>query len=301
MRSTSGVEGVKATIAAANESISNDLIQNRSDLDPQVAKQPVQVQENVVIGDRQAQVSLQAVDAYISQQTFFIPLILFIVITFASQLVATSIASEKENKTLETLLSAPVNRQTIVAAKLLAAALLALLFAVVYMVGFRSYFGAITGGELSQSTQALPELTSLGLTFTPASFAILGATLFLGILIALAMAVILGAFAEDVKGIQAVMAPLLVMLAIPYLLVTFFDVSSLSPVFKWLIYAIPFSHSFLAPQALILEQYNFIVAGAAYQLIVLTTLIIIAGRIFSTDAILTMKLNFKPGLLNRRK
>lgn len=115
------------------------------------------------------------------------------------------------------------------------------------------------------------------------------------------MAVILGAFAEDVKGIQAVMAPLLVMLAIPYLLVTFFDVSSLSPVFKWLIYAIPFSHSFLAPQALILEQYNFIVAGAAYQLIVLTTLIIIAGRIFSTDAILTMKLNFKPGLLNRRK
>lgn len=178
MRSTSGVEGVKATIAAANESISNDLIQNRSDLDPQVAKQPVQVQENVVIGDRQAQVSLQAVDAYISQQTFFIPLILFIVITFASQLVATSIASEKENKTLETLLSAPVNRQTIVAAKLLAAALLALLFAVVYMVGFRSYFGAITGGELSQSTQALPELTSLGLTFTPASFAILGATLF---------------------------------------------------------------------------------------------------------------------------
>lgn len=294
MRATSEIERVDAALEVANAQFSDAVIRANATISPEVAKQPLRITEHVIIGDRSAQVSLAAVGARVNEQTFFIPLILFVVIMFASQLIATSIASEKENKTLETLLSAPVSRQSIVGAKLVAAGLLALGFALVYMVGFRSYIDGLTGGAMENSVAAVPGLAELGLTFTPASYAILGGTLFLGILIALALALILGAFAEDVKGIQAVITPLMVMLLIPYLLVMFFDISALSTTARWLVYAIPFSHSFLAPQSIIFHNYDAIIWGMVYQAVVLVALITVASRIFSSDAIVTMKLNLKP-------
>ena len=294
MRASDEVQRVDAVLAATNATFSDSLISRTSTIAPEVLKQPLRTNEHVVIGDRTAAVTLAQVAARIQEQTFFIPLILFVVIVFASQLIATSIASEKENKTLETLLSAPVSRQAIIGAKLVAAGLLALGFAVVYMVGFRSYVTGLSGGAVGAATTTLPAFAELGLNFTVGAYALLGATLFLGILIALSLALILGAFAEDVKGIQAVITPLMVMLIIPYFLVMFFDVSALSPVARWLVYAIPFSHSFLAPQAIIFHDYLPILWGMVYQAVVLVILIAAASRIFSSDAIVTMKLNLKP-------
>lgn len=294
MRASDEVQRVDAVLAATNATFSDSLISRTSTIAPDVLKQPLRTNEHVVIGDRTAAVTLAQVAARIQEQTFFIPLILFVVIVFASQLIATSIASEKENKTLETLLSAPVSRQAIIGAKLVAAGLLALGFAVVYMVGFRSYVTGLSGGAVGTATTTLPAFAELGLNFTVGAYALLGATLFLGILIALSLALILGAFAEDVKGIQAVITPLMVMLIIPYFLVMFFDVSALSPVARWLVYAIPFSHSFLAPQAIIFHDYLPILWGMVYQAVVLVILIAAASRIFSSDAIVTMKLNLKP-------
>ncbi|MGI6103617.1 MAG: ABC transporter permease [Patescibacteria group bacterium] len=304
MRATGEVERVDAALAVMNAQLSSALIASQSPLDPEIAKAPVRVMEHVVVGSRSAAVSLAAVGARVQEQTFFIPLILFVVIMFASQLIATSIASEKENKTLETLLSTPVSRQAIVGAKLVAAGLLALGFALVYMVGFHSYVEGLSGGAVGGGAVAeLPAFAELGLNFTPSAFAVLGATLFLGILIALSLALILGAFAEDVKGIQAVITPLMVMLIIPYFLVMFFDVSALSPAARWLVYAIPFSHSFLAPQAIIFRDFSAIGWGMLYQFVVLVALITLASRIFSSDAIVTMKLNLKkaqPRFFGRR-
>lgn len=292
--STSTTSKITAATELVNQLVSDQLISARGNLDPQFAKHPIQVIEHVVVNERFAAVSSQQMYGYIQSQIFFIPLIVFIVITFASQMIATSIASEKENKTLESLLSAPVSRQAIVLAKLLAAGILALVFALVYMIGFSSYLNGLTGGGLSAgiTDAATQAAATLGLTFTTTQYAILGVTLFLGIINALAMALILGAFAEDVKGIQAVVTPLMVLLLIPYLLISFFDIQTLSNPVKWLIYAIPFSHPFLAPQQLIFNQLTHVWAGIAYQVVIFACLVGVAARIFSTDAIMTLKLNF---------
>lgn len=285
---------VKAAVAALNQAVGNQLIQNKAGLDPAVVRQPITVSDHVIVGDREADVSISDVIGFVQSQTFFIPIILFVVIVFAAQMIATSIASEKENKTLETLLTSPVSRQSIVTAKLLAAGLVALLFASVYMVGFRSYMDGVTGGGLSVAT---PEnvtlaLTTLGLKFGTLQYFLLGLSLFFGILSALAIALILGAFAEDVKSIQGVTTPLMVLVMIPYFLVTFLDFNSLSPLAKNLIYAIPFSHPFLASQNIVLENYGVLIGGILYELVVFLIFVYIASRIFSTDAIVTMKLNW---------
>jgi ABC-2 type transport system permease protein len=68
-------------------------------------------------------------------QSLFVPIIIFMLMIMGIQMIITSIVSEKENKTLETLLSCPINRVSIVTTKILAAGILSLVFAIVYMIG----------------------------------------------------------------------------------------------------------------------------------------------------------------------
>lgn len=263
--------------------------------DPQRLKNPVDVKEHVIVGKRIAAVSLEQVTGFVMSQTVFIPIILFIVIVLAAQMIATAIATEKENKTLETLLSIPVNRSVLVLAKMVAAGLLALLAAVVYMFSFRYYMTGLTGGALTRVggaslSQAVREL---GLVLTPPGYAVLGLSLFLGILCALAVAIILGAFAEEVKSVQALITPLMIVVLIPYVLVTFLDINTMSPWLKYLVLAIPFSHPFLAAPNLYFQNYQAVLYGIAYQVAFFAVSVYIAGRIFSSDRILTMKLRLK--------
>jgi len=277
--------------ALVNNYVSNDLITKATpDLKPQFLKNPVVLAENIAVGDKSTQGNLTAVLGFISQQTYFIPIILFMVIIFSAQMVATSVASEKENKTLETLLSAPISRQTIVVAKLFAAGLVSLLFSAVYMFALRGYMDSLTGATTSPSSDSVKTaITQLGLNFTPQAYLMMGLTLFVGILCALAIAIILGAFAEDVKSIQTVITPLMILIVIPYLLVMFVNTNTLSPALKYILYAIPFSHPFLAPQYLLLSGYTPVIWGIIYQAGVFVIFVFIASKIFSTDKVLTLR------------
>lgn len=286
------IEGVIDSISKA---VSQQVIASQTKLSYDFIQNPINIKNFVAVGDKEAQTSLAEVSGYIQSQTYFIPLIIFVVIIFASQLIATSIASEKENKTLETLLSVPVSRQSIVLAKLSAAAILALLFSLVYMVSFRSYINGFTG-ELgvsgSASAATSQALIDLGLKLGWQQYLLLGATLFVGIASGLTVALILGAFAEDVKSIQAVITPLMILLMIPYILSTFTDISTASPAVKWLLYAIPFSHPFLAINFLSQHQYAAVGWGIAYQLVFFVLAVYVASRLFSSDHIISLKLSF---------
>ncbi|GAG77245.1 unnamed protein product, partial [marine sediment metagenome] len=98
---------------------------------------------NVILNGASAQVSPSTVVNFVTSQVAFIPIILFIVITLAAQLVATAMAAEKENKTLETLLASPISRKSIVAAKLMGAGLISLLIAATYMFGMNSMMNSL--------------------------------------------------------------------------------------------------------------------------------------------------------------
>jgi ABC-2 type transport system permease protein len=211
--------------------------------------------------------------------------------TFAAQMIATTIASEKENKTLETLLSLPVKRQHIVATKMLAAGIVAAGASLLYLFGMHNYISGFTGGTTAVNGVDAAA-ASLGLTLHPAQYALLGLSLFLAILIALAIALILGAFAEDVRGAQGLVAPMTVLILIPYLLTFFLNLQSLSPVARTAIYAIPFSHPFLAAPSLMLGNYHQVWYGIIYQLLWFLALLWVATRIFTTDRIVTLKLSF---------
>ena len=285
---------LEGAITSINEAASNQLIKQKVAIeDPAKLKNPILREDNVMIGEKQAATDPTAIMSFVSSQTALIPIVLFIVIVFAATMIATAIATEKENKTLETLLTAPVDRKFIVSSKMIGAGFVSLISAAIYMFGFKYYMNGVSGGAMNAQNEVLKDaIEKLGLTFDLNGYLLLGGTLFLGILCALAIATILGAFAEDAKSVNGLISPLMVIIMIPYFLTMFVDMNSLSPALKTLIYAIPFSYPFMAGPNIYLHNYSILIYGMIYQLIFFIVFVYIAAKIFSSDKIITLKLNF---------
>ncbi len=116
------------------------------------------------------------------------------------QIAATSVAMEKEEKTLETLLTLPMDRLSILLGKLSGSIIVAAVGAVAYMAGY-SYL-------LSSAMSGVPanlnlDFAALGLTPLFYGYLLLGTSLFVTMLSALALAIIMSAFAEYVRSAQS--------------------------------------------------------------------------------------------------
>lgn len=293
------VNALAGSLGVVNSAVASALAAEAAPgISPQVLQQPITPAEHVIIGERYAATPASAVMSFVNQQTTFIPIVLFVAVIFASQMIATAIATEKENKTLETLLSYPVSRTSIVTSKMLAAGLIALLVGAAYMFGISRFTAGITEGVVGEAAADRAAMASeaamqqLGLTLSTSDFALLGLTLFGGILVALAISIILGAFAENVKAVQALLTPMMMMLFIPYFLTMFLDLSALPDTARIAIMAIPFTYLFIAGPNLFLGNDALVWFGIAYQLVWFAVFVTIAARVFSSDRILTMKLSF---------
>ena len=286
---------VGGVISALNNVLSNNFLKDKlPEFDPQSLKNPIKSKDYVVVRDRMAEGSAGTVAGLISQQSLLIPVVLMMIVMYSSQMVISAVAMEKQNKTLETLLTVPIKRTSIITAKMLSAGLVGLISAGVYMFAFKGFVGGI-GEEAAQAgAQAggAAIMRQLGLTFDTTGYLILGAALFLAILVALALAMILGVLAEDFRSAQNMIMPLMFMVMIPYFISLFADINTVPLPVKIFILAIPFSHPFLVSQNLYLGNYGLIFGGLAYMLVVFVVLVVFAARVFSSDKILTMKLRF---------
>jgi ABC-2 type transport system permease protein len=287
---------VQSVITALNDAQSDTFLKEKlPGIDPASLKKPIKSKDFVIVQDKMAEGSANDVAGMISQQSLLIPIVLFMIVMYSSNMVISAMAMEKQNKTLETLLTVPIKRTSIITAKMLAAGLIGLISAGVYMFSFQGMFGGI-GEEAAkagaQASGGAALMQKLGLTFDTTGYVILGLSIFLAILVALAMAMILGVLAEDLRSAQYMIMPLMFMVMIPYFISIFADINAVSLPLKIFIMAIPFSHPFMVSQNLYLGNYGMIAAGLAYMLVVFAILVVFAARVFSTDKILTMKLRF---------
>jgi len=286
-------EILKAIISATNNYLSNDFLKKKiPDISSESLKNPIKSKDFVIVKSRMAQGSASAIAGFVYSQSIIVPVILMMIIIYSSQMVISAIAMEKQNKTLETLLTVPINRTSIVTAKMLAAGLVGLISAVIYMFGFKFYFGSFTG-DMRVSADITNVIQKLGLALDTNGYLALGISLFFAILCALALATILGVLAEDYRSAQSLIMPLIFLVLIPYFLSFFADIRSLSTPVKVFIWAIPFSHPFLATQNILLENYSAVLYGILYMFILFAVLVVLAARIFSTDRVLTMKLRWR--------
>lgn len=285
-------EILKAVIAATNNYLSSDILRKKvPDVPPEVLKSPIKSRDFVIVKDKMAEGSASAISGFVYSQSILIPIILFMIIMYSSQMVISAVAMEKQNKTLETLLTVPITRTSIVTTKMLAAGLVGLLAAAIYMIGMKSFMGGMTGNMGSTASMS-GVVKELGLTLSGRGYALLGIALFFAILCGLAMAMILGVLAEDFRSAQTLILPLMLMILIPYLLSFFADFQTLPLPVRVLVLAIPFSHPFLAAPNIMLGHLQAVILGIIYMAVVFFILVGMAARIFSTDRVLTMKLRW---------
>lgn len=231
-------------------------------------------------------------------QVFILPVTISVLLVFSMQIAATSVASEKEEKTLETLLSLPINRFTILLGKLAGSIIVAAVGAIAMIIGFNYYMGSFMFmGDIGGSSL---DLAALGLAPTLLGYVVLGASIFVSLLSALALAIIVSAFSEDVRGAQSIVGYLYIVVMLPMFVIMFADFNSLPLIARMILLAIPYVHPMLAAQATFTGDYLTAAFGIIYVALFTVVLLYVAAKLFATEKILTAKLKFK-GLRLRKK
>ena len=274
------------------ENIGSSLVDNSvQTLNRQLAPNVVYTSKSTIIkGKIEKGIDPATLSSLMLSQAIAMPITIMILLTYSMQIAATSVAMEKEEKTLETLLTLPVDRFAILMGKLSSSIIVAGVGAIAYMVGFNYYMGSLTGA-IPAGTSV--DLASLGLVPTLLGYLLLGISLFVTLLSALALAVIISAFAEDVRGAQSVVGYIYPLIFIPAFLLMYVDVNSLPLLLALVVYAIPYSHPIIAVKAVTMGDYLTPALGIIYITAFTLVILYAASRLFATEKILTAKLRFK--------
>jgi ABC-2 type transport system permease protein len=280
---------VDQLIEGVNRQLSETVIQNRiPEVDPNNVLDPITTKGVTIIRGKEVNVPPAVIAGLVSSQSFIVPVVLMVMILFVAQMAATSMATEKENKTLETLLTLPVSRLSILAGKMGGTAVVSLIAAVAYMIGFSYYMSAFQFG----STEIPISLKEIGLSITPLGFVLLGISIFMAVLAALSLAMILAVFTQDVRSAQSLVSFTIMPLVFPAMILVFADINSLPAALRYILLILPFSHPTIAANAVALKNYSIVLGGIAYLAIFTIVVLFIAARMFSTERVVTAKITF---------
>jgi ABC-2 type transport system permease protein len=284
-------------ITDINTNISSELIQENNSTNATFILSPTQKVETTYFKDREIPgLSPTVIMSMLSSQSIMTPIIMMMIIIMAGGIVITSMALEKENKTLETLLTLPVKRTSIVTGKIVAAAAIGLILAVIYMIGMNNYFQGLG------ASQSGINLADYGLVLSsPQEFLLVGISLFVTLIAGLALCMLLGTFAKNFKSAQTLTFPIVALAMIPMFITMFADYDTLPIALKIFTFAIPFSHPMMATRALLFGDYLMVIAGIIYVSIFAIIIIAIVVRVFKTDRIITGTTKFSLNKIFKKK
>lgn len=201
---------------------------------------------------------------------------LSMVVTPASSYIIDGLIGERERKTIEFLLVTPVPLSYIVYSKMIVAALLGLIVAVLDAIGILLYF-AMIAYVLGGSWQLLLDLKLL---------IVHSVTAFFTILVTITVTL---PFITRTRGIRSAsnIAGLVTSISTIIFLSGFFvDYYRLPPSIQYPLFLVPFIHSVLAIQTYILEQYLRTVIHIAVLAILSFTLLLLSLKTIDSEKIL---------------
>jgi ABC-2 type transport system permease protein len=265
------------------------IIQAFPGRDPSTVLDPVSVSSFAVFKGNVIDVPAEVLSSLFMSQSLGFPMVIMMLLISAMQVAATTISIEKEEKTLETLLTMPISRLGILTGKLVGSVVVAAAGAVASMVGVNYYTSSI----FSLMPTETVNLEALGLSMSPLSYVLLGIVMFVTIVSALALAIVVAAFSENVRSAQSIVGFLNIIFIIPSLVLMFADIEILPYPFQLVLYAIPYTHAILASKAAFMGDYFIMVRSIAYISVFTVAVLYVAAKIFTTEKIVTARISFK--------
>jgi ABC-2 type transport system permease protein len=252
---------------------------------PDAIRTPIAIDYQSIIKGNVLNISPDAIISVVMNQSIMLPIMIMVMVMFAIQMAATSIALEKEQKTLETLMTLPVGRLTILGGKLAGSIVIAVAGAIAYMIGFGYYMGS----AMSFAQLSTVNLGGAGIGIQPVGYVLLGINIFVTLVSALAMAISLAVFTDNVRSAQSLTGILVVPIILPAIILMFSDIDMLPQTFQWVMLAIPYTHSILASKAAFMGDYWIVLRSIAYISVFTIVVLYIAAKIFSTERIITAR------------
>ena len=280
---------LSSVVSILNTSLSQEIMSSAgTGLDYDFVTNPIVSGINdvstIVDGEVHTGITPSDISNEITSQTLMIPIVIMIIIMMVGSIVISSMGSEKENKTLETLLTMPIKRTSIVSGKIVAAAIVGLVYGLAYMVGMSIYMGSMTGTIAGSSSVNLEDL---GMSLDILDWFLIMVSMFLAIVCALGICMILGAFAKNYKSAQTMTMPLSILAMIPMFIIMFTGWYGSGGVLQAITFAIPFSHPMMAMQALMYGDMTLVLGGIAYMAVFALVSILITVRLYNSDILIT--------------
>ncbi len=280
---------MSSVVSILSSSLSQKLVTDAgSDVDYQFLMTPIGTASEdistIVDGQAHSGITPYDISNEITSQTLMIPIVIMIIIMMVGSIVISSMGSEKENKTLETLLTMPVKRTSIVSGKIVAAAIVGLVYGLAYMVGMSIYMGSMTGSITGASSVSLEDL---GMALGAADWVLVMVSMFLAIVCALGICMILGAFAKNYKSAQTMTMPLSILAMIPMFIIMFTGWYGAGGAIQFITFIIPFSHPMMAMQALMYGDMTLVIGGIVYMAAFAIVSILITVRLYNSDILIT--------------
>jgi ABC-2 type transport system permease protein len=253
-------------------------------VDPTAIFSPLSVEYSSVIKGNVVEVPPQSIFGVMMTQGIMLPMMTMILLIFAMQIAAASIAVEKEEKTLEALMTLPVGRLTILAGKLTGSIIVAVAGAVAYIVGFSFYMTPSFGFAGGMGNV---DLSDIGLSIGPEGFVLLGVTMFVTLVSGLALALSVAVFTDSVRGAQSLVGVMILPVMVPMLILMFTDLKMLPLLFQVILYTLPFTHSLLASKAVFMGDYLTVLGSILYISLFTLVVLYVAAKIFNSERIIT--------------
>jgi len=254
-------------------------------IDPDVLLDPFQLKEETTIRNLRVQGPPSLVIGTIQSRSSMIPVLVLMLIMMSGMTVISSMGMEKENRTLETLLTLLVSRNHIVLSKIVASAVTGLILASIYMVGMVFYMRPFS----FQIPDEMKQMLSLG----GMDYALFGLSLFFALMAGLSLFVVLASFAKDYRSSQGLAFPVTMLGIVPMLLTMFKDYVTLPFALKVLVFLIPFTHPMIAMKELMLNNQSLVILGILYSAAFSVGFVALATRIYNSERILVGKTKSK--------
>ncbi len=227
-------------VSGFSKYLSSIIITRTAKVNPAFAMAPVISKAQVFLSGTIVNANL--VQA-LSGQLFILPIAPMLVISYAASIAAMSIGVEKEEKTLEVLLSLPIRRRDIVLSKLTGSLLISLLASISMLIGFSYYMSSVSSVGINNTT------STTHVSMTGGIFGLIGIpgltlyliSVFFSVFLASTLGLYLGSFGENVRSAQSMVGYIWIIVFFPLYIAIFTDFA-LDPLAKILaISIIPFS------------------------------------------------------------
>ena len=253
-------------------------------VNPNLISNPVREYTHIYVRSWDKEFNTQQLNTLMMQIMFW-PWLIFSLVISIVQLSATFLSEEKEQKTLEILLTLPVKRTTILFSKVLGSGLLAILGTIFYTIGFVIYAGAFSQYMASVGIQ-------LNLTVKPISVILMGIIFFLSLLFSSALGLSVSVLAQDTKSAESLASTIIFPVMIIAFIIMFIDISNLPQYAQIIIYLIPYTYLMEGIKYLFMGNIELFLIGIAVNLIGAVIMLSLVSKIFTTERILTMKVRF---------